>query len=105
MKIAITSAGNSIKELVDKRFARCNYFTIYDTENKSMEIIPNINKEEIDKVGFHAVDLLVSKKVEKIISGNFGEKAKSSLDSNKIQMIVIKGEKTIEQVIQLIDNN
>lgn len=34
MKIAISSMGKGINSMLDVRFGRCNYFVIYDTEDK-----------------------------------------------------------------------
>ena len=45
MKIAITSSGNTLKSNLDKRFGRCSFFAIYDTETKDVEFISNPNKE------------------------------------------------------------
>lgn len=105
MKIAITSTGNSLESTIDQRFGRCAYFVIYDTENQAMEFIPNSNKDAEDGAGPAAVQLVASRNVNKIISGEFGMKIKSLLDSLKIQMIILKEpEKQIKEVIEMINN-
>lgn len=104
MKAAITSTGNSLDSFVDSRFGRCAYFVVFDTESKSMEFIPNPYKEAEEEVGFSAVELIASKNVSKIISGEFGMKIKPVLDSLKIQMIVIKdSEKKVSDIINLLN--
>ena len=50
------------------------------------------------------IEVLAEKKVEKIISGEFGVKIKSLLDSLKIQMIVIKESLTIREVINMLNS-
>jgi predicted Fe-Mo cluster-binding NifX family protein len=51
------------------------------------------------------VQLVASHEVNKIISGEFGIKIKSLLDSLKIQMIVIKDPtKTIQEIIGLLNH-
>ncbi len=106
MKTAITSTGKDLNSTIDGRFGRCSYFVIYDTELKSVEIMPNPNKEAEEGAGPSSVRFLASKGVKKIVSGEFGIKIKSLLDSLKIQMIVMKTEdKTIQEVIDLLDHN
>ncbi len=105
MKAAITSTGNSLESKLDERFGRCGFFVIYDTETKGMEFIPNPNKNAQESAGPLSVQLIASRKVQKIISGEFGIKIKSLLDSLKIQMIVYKEpEKTIREIINMLDN-
>jgi predicted Fe-Mo cluster-binding NifX family protein len=104
MKIAITSTGNSLESTLDQRFGRCSYFVIYDTETKSTEFLPNPNKEAEEGAGPASVQIIAAKKVNKIISGEFGMKIKSLLDSLKIQMIMIKdSEKKINEIISQFD--
>ena len=104
MKIAITSKGNSLSSNLDQRFGRCAYFIIYDTETKGIEIIPNPNKDVQEGAGPASVQLVASRNVTKIISGEFGIKIKSLLDSLKIQMIVLKEpEKSIQEIINMLN--
>ena len=104
MKVAITSTGNSLESKLDQRFGRCGVFIIYDTETKGMEYIPNPNKDAQSGAGPASVQLVASKNVRKIISGEFGIKIKSLLDSLKIQMIVLKEpEKTIGEIINMLN--
>jgi predicted Fe-Mo cluster-binding NifX family protein len=104
MKVAIASTGNSVQSYLDQRFGRCGFFIIYDTEKKEMEFIPNPNKDAQEGSGPASVQLVASRNVQKIISGEFGIKIKSLLDSLKIQMIVCKEpEKTIQEIINLLN--
>jgi len=103
MKIAITSTGNSTDSIIDQRFGRCSYFVIYDTESKSTEFIPNPNKEAEEGAGPASVQLVATRNVNKIVSGEFGIKIKSLIDSLKIQMIVIKEPtKRIKDIIEML---
>ena len=105
MKVAITSSGNSPESCLDQRFGRCSNFVIYDTETKSIEFIPNPNKDAIEGAGPASVQILASRNVQKIISGEFGVKIKSLLDSLNIQMIVIKDpEKKISEIINMFNH-
>jgi len=105
MKVAITSIGNNLESKLDQRFGRCSYFVIYDLETKGIEFIPNPNRDVLEGAGPASVQLIASRNVSKIISGEFGMKVKSLLDSLKIQMIVLKEpEKKIEEIIDMLNN-
>jgi predicted Fe-Mo cluster-binding NifX family protein len=105
MKIAITSKGNSPDSYLDHRFGRCGYFIIYDTESGAMEIIPNPNKDREEFAGPASVQLVATKNVNKIISGEFGIKIKSQLDSLKIQMIILEEQKIkISKIIDMLNH-
>jgi predicted Fe-Mo cluster-binding NifX family protein len=69
-----------------------------------MEFIPNPYKDAEEGVGTAAVNLLISRNVNKIISGEFGMKIKSLLDSLKIQMIVLKETKKISEIIEMLNH-
>ncbi len=105
MKVAITSTGNTLDSKLDQRFGRCAYFLIYDSETKAMEYIPNPNKDAQEGAGPASVQLVASRGVSKIVSGEFGIKIKSLLDSLKIQMIVFKEpDKKIIEIIEMLSN-
>jgi len=104
MKVALTSTGNDLNSKLDQRFGRCSYFVIYDTETRGMEFIPNPNKEAQEGAGPASVQIVASRNVGKIVSGEFGIKIKSLLDSLKIQMIVLKEpEKSIGEIINMLN--
>ena len=103
MKIAITSTGNSPDATLDSRFGRCSYFVIYDTESGSTEFIPNPNKQAMEGAGPASIQLVASKGVEKVVSGEFGAKVKPIFDSLKIQLIIVNdGTMTINKIIEMI---
>ena len=103
MKVVITSTGDSLDDKLDHRFGRCSYFVIYDSLTGGVEILPNPNKESDLEAGPASIELISTRNVEKIVSGEFGEKIKPILDSLKIQMIVLKDqEKSIREIIGLL---
>ncbi|MGB9755374.1 MAG: NifB/NifX family molybdenum-iron cluster-binding protein [Desulfurella sp.] len=105
MRIAIASTGNSYESFVNKQFGHCAYFVIYDTDSKAVEFIPNPNKDLDENAGTASVQLIASKNVTKIISGEFGMKIKPLLDSLKIQMIVVKNPNLkIKDVIEMLNH-
>jgi predicted Fe-Mo cluster-binding NifX family protein len=105
MKIAITSTGNNPEAKLDSRFGRCSYFAVFDTESLSTEFIPNSNKENIEGAGPASVQLVASRGVKKVVSGEFGAKVKSIFDSLQIQLVVLNDtEKKISEIIELLNH-
>lgn len=102
MKIAITSNGASTTALVDSHFGRCAYIAIYDTDSGKVDFIANPVREVDTGAGLATVSLVAEAGVSKIVSGEFGMKIKSQLDELNIQMIVMKREKTIQEIINLL---
>ena len=106
MKVAITSSGNTLKSKLHRRFGRCSYFAIYDTETEQVDFIQNSSKEVEEGAGPAAVQFVASIPVEKIVSGEFGFKIKSLLVELKIQMIAVKDiAVTVEDIVLLLKNN
>ena len=99
MKVAIAARGDRAESLIDQRFGRCAYFAIYDTEADRLAFVPNTAKDASEGAGPAAVALIAKEGVGKIISGEFGFKIKSMLNDLKIQMVIIKDDKTIAELV------
>lgn len=105
MRVAISSDGNTPDSKIDRRFGRCAYFVIYDTESKAIEYIPNPNLSMLEGAGPASTNLLVSRGVKMVISGEFGVKVKSIFDSLQIQLVVFKyAEKRVNEILVLLDH-
>lgn len=105
MKIAITSTGNSLDSKLDSRFGRCAYFVIYDTDTQAVEFVPNPNKDSVEGAGPASVQVVAARRVNKVVSGEFGAKVKSLFDTLQIQLVVLNdADKSINDIIQLLDH-
>jgi predicted Fe-Mo cluster-binding NifX family protein len=105
MKIAISSTGNNLESALDRRFGRCSYFVVHDTETRATEFIPNPNKDSLEGAGPASVTLVASRGVKKVVSGEFGTKVKSIFDSLQIQLIALnEPEKKIGEIIDLLNH-
>ena len=102
MKVAITSSGSTADSLLDQRFGRCAYFAIYDTDSKDLTFIENPNLNAAEGAGPASVSLVANQKVSKIISGEFGFKIKGMLNDLHIQMVMLKEEKTIADIVAML---
>ena len=68
-----------------------------------MEFIPNPNRSAMEGAGPASVQLVASRGVEKVISGEFGAKVKAIFDSLKIQLIIINDtEMKISRIIEMV---
>ena len=103
MKIVISSEGNTLSSKIDPHFGRCPYFAFYDTETGNPAFLINPAKEVTSGAGPAAVQFIASKKVEKVVSGEFGLKIRSLLESLNIEM-QHERDKTISEIIEQFKN-
>lgn len=87
MKICITACGDNLHSQVDPRFGRCRYFIIYDDINHTFEAIANPNIDAGSGAGIQSAQLVASKHVSQIMTGEVGPKAEKVLQAAKIQII------------------
>jgi predicted Fe-Mo cluster-binding NifX family protein len=90
MKIAVTATQNSVDSSIDMRFGRCPYYVIFDVEDgkvKSHEIVENTAGRQMRGAGITAAQLVASKGVKVIITGNIGPKAYDVLSSTGIEIV------------------
>ena len=92
MKTIITSSGPDLKASMDPRFGRCEFFCILDEETGKTEFLENKAKFQSSAAGTAAAEKVVELSVKKVISGDFGPKAKSMLDRFGIHMVIMKNE-------------
>jgi predicted Fe-Mo cluster-binding NifX family protein len=103
MKTVITSSGNGTSAQFDKRFGRAAWFCVYDEETKEITFFNNGNISASNGAGVRAAERMVELGVGKVISGDFGPKAKDLLDKFDVQMVIIQGDDlTVEEIIQKI---
>ncbi|MCG6190868.1 NifB/NifX family molybdenum-iron cluster-binding protein [Maribellus maritimus] len=105
MKVVITSTGNSLNSKFDLRFGRCGWFCIYDPADKSTIFFENKSKDANGGAGTKAVEAVAEMEANRVISGDFGPKAKSLLEKFNIQMIILdEKNKSVKDIIEMIKN-
>lgn len=103
MKTVITSSGNTLESDFDLRFGRAAWFCVYSEENGETEFIENKNVNASNGAGIKVAEKMVELGVSKIISGDFGPKAKDMLDKFNIQMVILQNEGSrIKDIIKKI---
>ena len=104
MKTVITSSGDTITAQFDKRFGRAAWFCVYDENTKEMTFLDNANIDASNGAGTKAAEKMVEMNVKKVISGDFGPKAKNLLDKFDVQMVIVQdNDLTIHDIIQKLN--
>jgi predicted Fe-Mo cluster-binding NifX family protein len=75
MKIAVSAAGQNKESILDRRFGRCDYFLICDTESGEFKSIRNNGVSSGGGAGIAAASQVIEENVSVIITGNLGPNA------------------------------
>lgn len=86
MKIMIAVDEPSLESKISDRFARTQYFLIYDLEDQKYEFIDNTLTENKHGAGPKAVQLAIDNNVSVIISAIPGENAMDAVRESKIKV-------------------
>lgn len=87
MKVAVSATGEDLNAQIDPRFGRCQYFIVVDTESMSFEVISNASAMASGGAGIQASQLVASKGVEAVLTGNVGPNAYQTLSAAGINII------------------
>ena len=104
MKICITSQGVDLDANVDPRFGRCKYFIITDTGSDEFEAIENSNVRLSGGAGIQAGQLMASKEVKAVLTGNVGPNAFNTLNAAGI-IVYTNVSGTVRKAIELYKAN
>lgn len=88
MKICVTATANSLDAQIDPRFGRCLYLIIVDSENMQFEAIPNAAAGATGGAGIQAAQIIASKGVKLLITGNVGPNAFGALSAAGIEIAI-----------------
>jgi len=103
MKTLISSKGNKLDSGFDLRFGRAAWFCIFDEQTKQTRFIENEHKDAIHGAGTKVVEKVVEAGAARVISGDFGPKAKELLEKFHIQMVLISDDsQSISDIIHSI---
>jgi predicted Fe-Mo cluster-binding NifX family protein len=75
MKIAVSATGQHKENLLDRRFGRCDYFQIFNTETGDYKVISNNGVSAGGGAGIAAASQVIEENVSVIITGNLGPNA------------------------------
>jgi predicted Fe-Mo cluster-binding NifX family protein len=99
MKICITSEGKTLDSKVDSRFGRCQNFIFFDTDTGSFEAQENANAQFQGGAGIQSGQLMVSKGVKAVLTGNIGPNAFQTLQAAGVE-IFTNASGTVKEAIE-----
>ena len=88
MKIAVSSSGQELNARVDPRFGRSAHFIIVEPETMQFEAVSNPNLSAMHGAGIQTAQMMASKGVSAVLTGNCGPNAFQTLSAAGIQVIV-----------------
>jgi predicted Fe-Mo cluster-binding NifX family protein len=87
MKIAVTTSGNDLTAPVDPHFGRCPQYLVVDTETMEFEVLRNTAVGSAHGSGIAAAQLVASRGVKVILTGNVGPNAYSALSASGVKIV------------------
>jgi predicted Fe-Mo cluster-binding NifX family protein len=87
MKIAVTSTGPTLEDMVEARFGRSAYFLIIDPGNLEFEAMENTNVSLGGGAGPQSAQLMANKGVSVVLTGNCGPNAFRTFGAAGIRVI------------------
>ena len=103
MNTIISSSGNNLDSAFELRFGRAGWFCLLNEESGETTFFENENKEAAHGAGTKAAEKVVELGAAKVISGDFGPKAKELLEKFNIQMVLLSDDsKSIADIIDSI---
>jgi predicted Fe-Mo cluster-binding NifX family protein len=87
MKIAVSTTAPGLDAAVDPRFGRCEYFVIVDPQTMEFETLDNSNAMASGGAGISTAQMIASKGVEVVLTGNCGPNAYQTLSAAGIQVV------------------
>jgi predicted Fe-Mo cluster-binding NifX family protein len=87
VRIVVTASGGELSSALDPRFGRCQKFILYDTDTKQViEVLDNPAMQAAGGAGIQAGQLIASKGVTAVLTGNVGPNASNVLSGAGVQV-------------------
>jgi predicted Fe-Mo cluster-binding NifX family protein len=100
---AISTTGKSEKSFMDLRFGKCENVVIFNATTNQYSIVENPFKET-ENSGIQLVLFLKEQGITGIITGEVGPKVSALLETEKLQLILLREEKIkIEEIMDRIN--
>lgn len=104
MKIAISASGQNKESILDRRFGRCDYFLIFDTETGEYKAMGNKGVSSGGGAGIAAASQVIDENVSAVISGSVGPNAFELLEKADIKVYKCE-ELPIFNVVEMFQKN
>jgi predicted Fe-Mo cluster-binding NifX family protein len=109
MKICVaTMKGGGLDDFVSGVFGRCQTFTFVDVDEnekeiKNFEVVQNEFAGAMGGAGIQAAQLVVNKKANIVIAGNFGPKAFQILSQVGMKIVSVQGINVRDAVVKYLN--
>lgn len=104
-KTVITCSENEISSRFDRRFGRAAWYCLYDEKSGATTFIKNENIHADQGAGIKGAEKMIELDINKIISGDFGPKAKDLLNKFNIQLVILQDDElTVQDIIDKLKN-
>lgn len=91
MKVAVSSAGETLESRVDTVFGRCAAFVCVDTETAQVTAWPNPAVAASGGAGIQAAQFVLDQKVDAVVSGNLGPNAMRVFAAAGVPVYAVQG--------------
>lgn len=98
MKVAVSSVGKTLDSQVDRRFGRCPYFLIVDSETLEFKVVTNAAADAMGGAGIQAANSVVGEGVKAVITGNVGPNAFQTLSAAG-KVVIVGASGSVREVI------
>ena len=103
MRTIITSTGDNLDSGFDLRFGRAAWFCLLDEATRETTFYENKSNESSQSAGTKAVKKVMELGANRVISGDFGPRAKGLLEKSKVQMVLLSDDsKSIADIVDSI---
>ena len=86
MKLIISAQNSLLESQVDRRFGRCTWFILFDTDTDQWEAFQNPGASQSGGAGVAAAQFVVDKKADVVCSGDFGPNASRAFQAANVGM-------------------
>ena len=106
MKLIISAQNLSLESQVERRFGRCAWFILFDTETNQWEAFQNPGASQSGGAGVAAAQFVVDQKADVVISGDFGPNASRAFQAAKVEMRVFnENTSTVQEAVDHFRND
>jgi len=86
-KIAITTNGKTMDDLVSGQFGRCQNFLIVDPETMEFEVVSNTGEQMQSGAGPKAAELIINKGADILLTVRVGGNAEAALKRGGVKIV------------------
>ena len=103
--VVISATDDNLDSQVDRRFGRCPWFLLVDTESLEYEAAMNESADASSGAGTACAQFVLEKGVDTLISGQVGPNAYEVLKQGGVEIFIAPKDCSIREAINKYKNN